>query len=78
MKIVIEKFIEENLTNTEGFIKIPAKEVYLRYLEFCYHYQMRPFGKKAFYSRLEDLGIVRENTKSRKNFKGWFLKRCPY
>lgn len=75
---MIEKFIEENLINTEDFIKIPAKEVYLRYLKFCYHYQIRPFGKKSFYSLLENLGVAREDSKSRKSFKGWFLKRCPY
>lgn len=73
---MLEKFITENLLSTENFISVSTKEVYERYLIFCSNRQIKPFEKKEFYSKLEHLGILRN--RNRKNFKGWFLKRCPY
>ena len=71
---MLDRFVQENIIPTEVFIRISTAEVYDRYLKFCNHYEMNPFGKREFYVRLERFGLIRSNGE----YKGWFLKQCPY
>lgn len=74
---MIEKFIEENLYETEDFIRIPAKEVYERYSTFCRHYNIGQMKRGCFYKELSGFGIKRHE-KTNSVYSGWYIRPCKY
>lgn len=74
---MIEKFIEENLYETEEFIRIPVKEVYERYSKFCRHHEIGQMRRKDFYVELAKYGITRHE-KTLSVFAGWYIRPCKY
>lgn len=74
---MIEKFITENLYETEDFIRIPVKEIYERYTIFCSHYEIKRMGRSDFYKELDSFGVTRHE-KSPSVFVGWYIRPCNY
>ncbi|WP_107842050.1 primase-like DNA-binding domain-containing protein [Metasolibacillus meyeri] len=76
---MIDEFVRENLTMTQDFIKMPAKEVYERYLKYCEIKKIEPLGVRKFYNNIEKYGISKSRgTGNTLSFKGVYLKKCPY
>lgn len=74
---MIEKFIEENLYRTEDFIRIPIKEVYERYSDFCAYYKISLMRRKEFYVELDEYGVTRHE-RTPAVFAGWYIRPCKY
>lgn len=76
---MLEEFIDENLVETESFIKIKAKEVYERFLLFCKHRGViLKISSREFYSHMEKLGVVKGEHGNQNYYWGWYLKSCRY
>ncbi|WP_170219863.1 primase-like DNA-binding domain-containing protein [Lysinibacillus mangiferihumi] len=76
---MVDEFIRENLTMTHDFIKMPAKEVYERYLKYCKTKKIEPLGARKFYNNMEHCGISKgRGSGNALSFKGVYLRKCPY
>lgn len=76
---MFEKFIEENLFKTEMFIKIPAIEIYQRYIKFCKFNKLVPIKKREFNKLMVMSGFNKMRGNGNKLvFAGVYFKRCRY
>lgn len=76
---MIGKFIEENLAITESFVKMPAAEIYDRYLMFCEVNDLKALSKRKFNEQLVSNGLTKgRGAQNVLVFSGVFLKRCKY
>ncbi|MDM5430871.1 hypothetical protein [Bacillus mycoides] len=76
---MFEKFIEENISRTEMFIKIPAFEIYQRYIEFCEFNKLVPIKKREFNKLMVMSGFNKTRGNGNKLvFAGVYLKKCKY
>lgn len=76
---MLNEFIAENLTMTYNFIKMPANEVYERYLKYCKVKKIEPLGVRKFYNKLERCGFSKcKGTGNVLSFRGVHLRKCLY
>jgi len=72
-------FINENLVRTEPFVKIPATEIYKRYLKYCEFNCLTPLTKTVFNRKLVANGMIKgRGSGNIVAFEGVYLLKCPY